>query len=309
MLAEEADPVLNDLDCRELVPMGMTPAAPAVANKPVLRVATIDNYRGEESDIVIVSLTRSNHRAEVGFMATPERLNVLITRARYALIMIGNADTFLRNRESNGIWQRFIELLKASNQVYDGFPIKCERHADRKAILTRPDDFEAHCLDGGCPEPCGVMLHCGKHVCPRPCHAQVEHASRDCTHVTVSKCRERHQQTSKCHENLEGACQTCKRQDEALQYSLQRQNDHQAELDAGRKQRELWSARLRAMATSATATPRLDASPSSCEVSTLDTPSANGGSEPDWREADDAGDCALPGGTEPGARKEWEAMK
>ena len=42
---------------------------------------SIDNYRGEESDIVIASQTRFNDTNEVGFMNSPERLNVLISRA------------------------------------------------------------------------------------------------------------------------------------------------------------------------------------------------------------------------------------
>ncbi|CAN0445550.1 unnamed protein product, partial [Discosporangium mesarthrocarpum] len=48
-----------------------------------IRVATVDNYQGEESDVVIVSLVRSNDRGDMGFVCEPNRLNVTISRARY----------------------------------------------------------------------------------------------------------------------------------------------------------------------------------------------------------------------------------
>ena len=111
-----------------------------------------DNYQGEESNIVIVSLTRSNSRHDIGFMSSPERLNVLLSRARNALILIGNPTTFLESRKGHDLWRRFIGLLKEGSHVYEGFPVKCERHLDRTFLLRDPKDFEL-CPDGGCSEP------------------------------------------------------------------------------------------------------------------------------------------------------------
>lgn len=112
-----------------------------------------DNYQGEEADIAIVSLTRSNTRGDIGFMTSPERLNVLLSRARDALIMIGNAETFTSSRKGRDLWDRFMALLKSGRHIYDGFPVKCERHPDRHVLLRRPEDFDEHCPDGGCSEP------------------------------------------------------------------------------------------------------------------------------------------------------------
>ena len=86
-------------------------------------------------------------------MTSPERLNVLLSRARDALIMIGNAETFMSSRKGKGLWERFMALLKGGRQIYDGFPVKCERHPGRKRLLRRPEDFDEHCPDGGCSEP------------------------------------------------------------------------------------------------------------------------------------------------------------
>ncbi|KAH0835059.1 hypothetical protein FOPE_03825 [Fonsecaea pedrosoi] len=54
-----------------------------------------DNFQGGESDIVFVSLTRSDNKNDIGFLFSPERVNVLLSRARNALIIIGNSETFL----------------------------------------------------------------------------------------------------------------------------------------------------------------------------------------------------------------------
>ena len=120
----------------------------------ILGTLTIaDNYQGEESDIVIASLTRSNETAAIGFMASPQRLNVLLSRARMALIMIGNADTFIGSRGGKEAWVSFFEYLSESRHLYDGLPVKCERHQQKKVLLQNAEDFDMKCPDGGCAEP------------------------------------------------------------------------------------------------------------------------------------------------------------
>lgn len=127
--------------------------APCMSQNLLLSMLTcLDNYQGEESDIVVASLTRSNDRHDIGFMSSPERLNVLLSRARNALILIGNATTFLDARKGKELWGKFIALLKGGSHIYDGFPVKCERHQDRTFVLRCPKDFD-QCPDGGCNEP------------------------------------------------------------------------------------------------------------------------------------------------------------
>lgn len=111
-----------------------------------------DNYQGEESDIVIASLTRGNEQGDIGFMSSPERLNVLISRARNCLIMIGNMDTFTKSKKGAFLWTQFFTLLKENHNLYDGIPVKCEQHPETKALLSHPTDFAKFCPDGGCAE-------------------------------------------------------------------------------------------------------------------------------------------------------------
>jgi hypothetical protein len=86
-------------------------------------------------------------------MAAPQRLNVLLSRARIALIMIGNADTFMRSRSGKGTWVSFLNLISKHRHLYDGLPVKCEQHPQKKALLQKKADFETECPDGGCAEP------------------------------------------------------------------------------------------------------------------------------------------------------------
>lgn len=119
----------------------------------ILLTFETDNYQGEESDIVLVSMTRSNKSYDIGFMATPERLNVLLSRARDGLIMIGNSETFMNARKGKDVWRKLFDHLKENDHIYEGFPVKCEKHPDRSALLSSPENFQSECPDGGCKEP------------------------------------------------------------------------------------------------------------------------------------------------------------
>ena len=112
-----------------------------------------DNYQGEESDIVVASLTRSNTTNAIGFMDSPERLNVLLSRARNGFILIGNSQTFLQSKKGGALWGQFFNLLKTGQYIYQGFPVKCERHPKHTVLLKRASDFDDHCPDGGCTDP------------------------------------------------------------------------------------------------------------------------------------------------------------
>ncbi|KAI4274065.1 MAG: hypothetical protein L6R38_006184 [Xanthoria sp. 2 TBL-2021] len=154
VLSSENDPVLNDLDTADLVRAGLVPPSTNQQSRRKLRLACIDNYQGEESDIVIVTLTRSNTNCDIGFMIAPERLNVLLSRARDALLIIGNSETFLGTRKGKPVWEQLFKMLEAGKHMYTGFPVECMRHPRRKTFLSTPAEFDAECPDGGCKEPC-----------------------------------------------------------------------------------------------------------------------------------------------------------
>ncbi|KAG6328790.1 hypothetical protein ID866_10299, partial [Astraeus odoratus] len=169
-LKNETDPILNDLDSNDLARAGLLQDANQKNKKTRIRLATIDNYQGEESDIVVASLCRSNTSNAIGFMDSPERLNVLISRARNGLILIGNSSTFEHSKKGGKLWTDFLTLVRNGRYMFKGFPVRCERHPNWTMEIENPDDFDTHSPDGGCTEPCGAMLKCQVHVCDRRCH-------------------------------------------------------------------------------------------------------------------------------------------
>ena len=61
-----------------------------------ISVNTIDSFQGQERDVVLISLTRSNAEGVIGFLADIRRMNVAMTRARKKLIIIGDSSTLSR---------------------------------------------------------------------------------------------------------------------------------------------------------------------------------------------------------------------
>ncbi|RMZ71440.1 ATPase AAA-type core [Pyrenophora seminiperda CCB06] len=232
-LMKDNDPILNDLDSWNLTRAGLlTPAAAGISKRPI-KISTIDNYQGEESDIVIASLTRSNPRGEIGFMAAPQRVNVLLSRARNALIIIGNAETFTNSRNGKDVWIPLMEQLKKAGHVYSGFPVRCARHTEKKAILSSKEDFEATCPDGGCLEPCGTMLKCGLHKCPQYCHNLSNHSKIACLTLIKSFCSQNHPMVRKCHEMA--GCRKC--EEETRRKAKRRQRDLRLEQEREARQK------------------------------------------------------------------------
>jgi ATP-dependent RNA/DNA helicase IGHMBP2 len=58
-----------------------------------MRISTIDSFQGQEKEIVIVSLVRSNDEGVIGFLKDYRRMNVAITRAKERLYIIGDSAT------------------------------------------------------------------------------------------------------------------------------------------------------------------------------------------------------------------------
>ena len=58
-----------------------------------LSVGTVDSFQGQERDIIAITLTRSNHQGEIGFLSDIRRMNVGMTRARRKLLLVGDSST------------------------------------------------------------------------------------------------------------------------------------------------------------------------------------------------------------------------
>ncbi|KAK3493497.1 P-loop containing nucleoside triphosphate hydrolase protein [Neurospora crassa] len=227
------DPALSEMDKLELLRAGLLSKAAAKVDEKPLRVSTIDNYQGEENDIVIASLTRSNESGDIGFMSAPERLNVLVTRARNCLVLIGNMDTFMRSKKGGPTWRPFFELMKSRNHLYDGLPVRCEKHPEKTALLKEPIDFMKFCPDGGCTEPCDAILKCGMHKCKSRCHRVVDHSQAPCHEIMVKTCERNHKLKVSCDRQKDN-CRECIKEDKEQERRIKR--DLQLEEDRLRKE-------------------------------------------------------------------------
>lgn len=85
-----------------------------------VEVNSIDGFQGQEKDVIIISLVRSNDSGEIGFLKDERRLNVAMTRARKKLIIIGDLSTLSSNNlfeklaahvESHGLYQSAYEYM------------------------------------------------------------------------------------------------------------------------------------------------------------------------------------------------------
>ncbi|KAG2138479.1 P-loop containing nucleoside triphosphate hydrolase protein [Suillus clintonianus] len=238
VLKTDNDPVLNDLDSHDLIRAELLSQADSKSKKRI-RLATIDNYQGEESDIVIASLTRSNDSNDIGFMNSPERLNVLISRARDGLILIGNSQTFINARRGKELWGKFFELVKQGDHMYEGFPIKCERHPDRTVLIKSASEFDDLCPDGGCTEICDVMLNCGIHACPLKCHQIEDHSQMPCQHPYSGVCPAKHKLKWKCHQQMPDPCPVCVKEAERAEEKRKRELELKRKLEEEELQRQI----------------------------------------------------------------------
>ncbi|KAJ8602141.1 hypothetical protein CTAYLR_001664, partial [Chrysophaeum taylorii] len=161
-----------------------------------VRVATIDNFQGEENDIVIASLVRSNPDGKIGFLNEPERVNVLLSRARLCEIIIGSSKTLRKAAAAgNSCWTKILDDMADQGLIHRGLPARCENHPDLPPrLLDTLKDFETRAADGGCHRPCEAVLKCG-HACPLKCHPfdrkhHKQHAI--CSAPVIDYCKEGH---------------------------------------------------------------------------------------------------------------------
>ncbi|KAK4061577.1 uncharacterized protein Triagg1_10286 [Trichoderma aggressivum f. europaeum] len=223
-LSEINDPYLNELDTHDLVRAGLMTHAASKAAKAKLRLSTVDNYQGEESDIVIISMARSNKNGDIGFLVACERLVVLMSRARKGIILYGNTNTFLASKKGGELWKKYFDAMKEKGFLFDGLPVHCEQHPTRLSILQKPQDFDQHCPDGGCAESCGAVLGCGKHTCERRCHRLTDHSQVPCTKMMKKTCERGHNIKYLCGKENQG-CKSCAKEDEEMRRRIQRDLD------------------------------------------------------------------------------------
>ncbi|XP_052100565.1 NFX1-type zinc finger-containing protein 1-like isoform X2 [Mytilus californianus] len=182
-----------------------------------VNICVLDNYQGEENEIILLSLVRSNARGDIGFLNRENRICVALSRAKQGLFIIGNSCTLTTKSKH---WQTIIRKLQIGEDIsneneafhkYKSFgkalPLYCQNHPSNEGILAEsPSDF-MKVKDGGCDLPCEFRLACG-HACRYDCHPlDREHKTYKCNKQCSETCEEGHSCPKRCH--FDSDCQCC----------------------------------------------------------------------------------------------------
>ncbi|KAD2804463.1 hypothetical protein E3N88_37840 [Mikania micrantha] len=105
-----------------------------------VKVKSIDGFQGGEEDIIILSTVRSNSHGSIGFLASPQRTNVALTRARHCLWILGNEKT-LSNSEY--VWKELVCDARNRYCLFDADADECLKTTilDAKKELDQLDDL------------------------------------------------------------------------------------------------------------------------------------------------------------------------
>ncbi|KAL4220570.1 NFX1-type zinc finger-containing protein 1 [Mactra antiquata] len=168
-----------------------------------VRVTVVDNYQGEENDIILLSLVRSNNEGNIGFLKIENRVCVALSRAKKGFYVIGNFDLL---KSQSKLWNEIVIDMKNKDRIGEGLELYCQNHPDNDRIVAKePTDF-LRAPEGGCNQKCTYRLDCG-HVCEMYCHVtDQEHANYDC-HKKCGKtiCKNGH----KCQLRCGSKCSPC----------------------------------------------------------------------------------------------------
>ena len=129
-----------------------------------VRVTAVDNFQGEENDIILLSLVRSKR---IGFLKSANRVCVALSRAKKGFFIIGNA-TLLAEKDPD-IWAKIIEDMQEQGNLGSHLRLVCQNHPQNVIEASSAKDFE-NAPEGGCQEPCRLPMPDCEHSCESFCH-------------------------------------------------------------------------------------------------------------------------------------------
>ena len=167
-----------------------------------VRITAVDNFQGEENDIIILSLVRSNDNGRVGFLKIENRICVALSRAKKGFYCFGN---FTLLRKSCDTWKNILQYLESKQKLGSSLVLCCSNHPDVKTKISTVDDFK-NVPEGGCNKMCNTRLDCG-HVCKLYCHPRDPfHKNYECKQSCARTCINAHPCPKLCHET----CPACR---------------------------------------------------------------------------------------------------
>ena len=170
-------------------------------------IKTVDDYQGEENDIILLSTVRSNKERRIGFLASEHRVCVALSRCKLGLIAIGN---FTQLAEKSKFWRAITDQLCRSQLLGDALELLCPNSHPQPQItrVTTANDLDnGPAVDGGCSLPCNATMPCG-HTCKRKCHSDDSthtyvYCEEPCTKII---CNQSHPCPKKCGDQCDRVC-------------------------------------------------------------------------------------------------------
>ena len=161
-----------------------------------IMVHTIDFYQGDENEVVIVSLVRSNNSGQCGFLKKLNRRCVSQSRAKCGLYFVGNSETL----RQSGHWNWMIQQMEAQDYVGNSIELCCPAHRGSSVVKAGKAD-QIPIQTPFCKEFCNQPMPCQKHNCPQKCQPPHDH-SRCFVQVPFNYPNCDHPGSKKCHENV-----------------------------------------------------------------------------------------------------------
>ena len=168
-----------------------------------VRITAVDNFQGEENDIILLSLVRSNVKDEcftkknpIGFLGIENRVCVALSRAKKGLFVVGNFEHLASHSE---MWQYMVDTMLGSNRLKKSITLRCQNHLESAFEAASPEDFKK-APEGGCKLSCKFPLKCG-HICQRFCHVlDKDHELYKCFQPCVKRNSCGHKCQKKCYQ-------------------------------------------------------------------------------------------------------------
>ncbi|XP_050539011.1 NFX1-type zinc finger-containing protein 1-like [Daktulosphaira vitifoliae] len=159
-----------------------------------LKIIVVDNYQGEENDIILLSMVRSNEMGNVGFLKIENRICVALSRAKSGLYIIGNMNNLY---DSGELWKSIKAILIEQDSYGDELTLECAIHKGVYTKVSNCDDFNS-IIEGGCSNLCRSLLTCG-HYCTSICHPyNREHLDFKCRESCNRSCNFNHLCKKQC---------------------------------------------------------------------------------------------------------------
>ncbi|CAD8059634.1 unnamed protein product [Paramecium primaurelia] len=168
-------------------------------NQQQVRVEIVDNYLGEENDIVIISLVINNNHHLYQKKKNQQKIKIAFSRAKLGLYVFGNFDqplplnVLIKNFRRLTFLEKILTLAQIKKCYSDTITLKCKTHGKQSYVQKSSDWFKFKA--GCCDQVCNQNLDKCNHTCQEICHLG-NHPENNCQEQCqrILQCRHKCQQ-------------------------------------------------------------------------------------------------------------------